>query len=297
MKRIMIDIGSLTIKVYKAEGNKASLISRNSINLKEGFSPSLGIMENHKNKLISFLKEIKEENPDIPVKLYATALFRKMNTEVQNNLSDLLLKETGLELNIIDHESESFYLEQALVSNCVLPEKILLLNTGGASTELIIIENKKTIDRYNLDIGAITIYSQFPNINNEFSEHTLKEVVAYVSDKLPSIPHQPRIAFYSGGVLTYMKRVNYPLLNNELFNDTSHPFLIHMNNYIKKNKSVFSEISLNSLECMMPESPKWMHGVRSCSAIAQAIYEKYGVEIIIPSDSNLIDGIAKQDNI
>lgn len=41
----------------------------------------------------------------------------------------------------------------------------------------------------------------------------------------------------------------------------------------------------------MPDSPKWMHGARACSALAEAICKKYGIDYIIPSDSNLIDGI------
>jgi hypothetical protein len=45
----------------------------------------------------------------------------------------------------------------------------------------------------------------------------------------------------------------------------------------------------------MPENPKWMHGARPCSAIAQAICEKYNIEKIIPSDSNIIHGIVRQE--
>lgn len=45
----------------------------------------------------------------------------------------------------------------------------------------------------------------------------------------------------------------------------------------------------------MPENPTWMHGARACSALAQAICEKYGVETIVPSNSNLINGVARQE--
>ena len=43
----------------------------------------------------------------------------------------------------------------------------------------------------------------------------------------------------------------------------------------------------------MPESPGWMFGARACSALAEAICSKYDVEHIIPSNSNLIDGICR----
>lgn len=45
----------------------------------------------------------------------------------------------------------------------------------------------------------------------------------------------------------------------------------------------------------MPDNPKWMHGARGCSAIAQAICQKYSVQTIIPSNSNIINGIIRQE--
>lgn len=38
-----------------------------------------------------------------------------------------------------------------------------------------------------------------------------------------------------------------------------------------------------------------MHGARACSAIAQAVIEQFGVEKLVPSDSNMIHGTAKQE--
>jgi nucleoside 2-deoxyribosyltransferase len=46
---------------------------------------------------------------------------------------------------------------------------------------------------------------------------------------------------------------------------------------------------------MMPNDPKWMHGARSCSAIAEAICRKYGIERLIPSDSNTVHGAIRQE--
>ena len=45
----------------------------------------------------------------------------------------------------------------------------------------------------------------------------------------------------------------------------------------------------------MPENPKWMHGARACSAIAQAICQKYQVHTIIPSNSNIVNGAVRQE--
>jgi len=37
-----------------------------------------------------------------------------------------------------------------------------------------------------------------------------------------------------------------------------------------------------------------MYGARTCSAIAQAICEKYNIITIIPSNSNIINGVVRE---
>jgi hypothetical protein len=154
---------------------------------------------------------------------------------------------------------------------------------------------KEAIERVNLDFGVGKILTEFPQINDEFSKVKLEEVVNYVKNLLPSIQNKPKIAFYTGGELTYMKLANYPLKKNSLFEDENQPFLIELEDFKIKNKEIFEKISLKELENLMPENPKWMHGARPCSAIAQAICEKYNIEKIIPSDSNIINGIIRQE--
>ena len=87
-----------------------------------------------------------------------------------------------------------------------------------------------------------------------------------------------------------MKLAYYPLKRNDLFAHEDHPFLIEFEDFKNKNKEIFEKIKLKELENLMPENPKWMHGARPCSAIAQAICEK-----IILSDSNIIHGIIRQE--
>ena len=41
----------------------------------------------------------------------------------------------------------------------------------------------------------------------------------------------------------------------------------------------------------MPQNPKWMDGAVACTAIALAIADKLGVNLIVPSNKNLNDGL------
>jgi len=295
MEKILIDIGSSTIKVYKYSGQNLALILQRSINFKERFDPEGGITPETKKELFELIESIKEQNKNTLIKIYSTGIFRKLVPQTKTAFVDEFFSRTGLFSNIISQDLESFYLEMALVGKCHLNETILLINIGGGSTELVIMYGKEAIERENIDFGVSKIILEFPQINEQLSKVELEKIVQYVKQNLPSLKNRPKIAFYTGVELTYMKLVDYHLKTNHLFKDEDHPFLIEFKDFATKNKEIFEKIILKELENLMPENPKWMYGARGCSAIAQAICEKYGIKKIIPSDSNIINGVIRQE--
>lgn len=292
---ILIDIGSSTIKAYSLEKGSLKPILQRSIPFKNNFSPETGISTENKKELIELLKSLKNENPSSRFKTYATAIFRKMNKKAKTQLIDEIFQATGIYLNIISQDLENFYLEMALVGKANLRKNVLLINIGGGSTEIVVVYGKEAIERKNIDLGVGTIIEQFPSINNPFSGIPLDKVVEKVKEKLPSLSNTTEIAFYTGGELTYMQLTNYPLETNRFFSDPDHPLCIKFKNFARKNEIIFNKISIKKLEALMPENPGWMHGARACSAIAQAICEKYKIKYIIPSNSNIINGIIRQE--
>jgi exopolyphosphatase/pppGpp-phosphohydrolase len=295
MKKILLDIGSSTIKVYKYENNKLEQLLQRTIFFKEGFDPEGGISEQNKKELLELLYALKEENKDALIKTYATGIFRSLAHKTKINFIDEIFLKTGIYFNIISHDLENFYLEKALVGKCNLNEPLLLINIGGGTTEIVVMYGEEAVERKNLEIGVGKILSEFPQINKSISEINIEKLVDEIKEKLPTLENKPKIAFLSGGELTYMKLSKYPLQKNNLFNDEDHPYLLNSNDYKEKNKKIFEETTLEELENLMPENPKWMHGEGPFSAIAQAICEKYNIETIIPSDSNLINGVIRQE--
>ena len=295
MKKILIDIGSSTIKVYKySEGILKSLVQR-SIPFKDGFDPEAGISKTTKKELFELMDSVKEQNKGELIKLYATGIFRKFVSETRTSFIDEFFSRTGLLFNIIDQDLENFYLEMALVGKCSLNEPILLINIGGGSIELVVVYGEEAVERKNINLGVGTVNTKFPEINRPLSGIDIKEVVKYVGSALPSLSNRVQTAFYTGGELTFMILAKYPLAKNNLFEDSDHPSLISVVNFTKKNEEVFKKIKLQELENLMPENPKWMHGARGCSAIAQAICEKYKIKTIIPSNSNIINGVIRRE--
>lgn len=296
MKSIYLDIGSSTVKVYEAENEDLSLIETKSFHFKNDFDPEIGLTEENKNSLINYVKSTTEKFEGARIKVFATALFRKLSTPARCKLSDDFFRETGLYFNIVEHSLEGHYLEQALSSTYLQNELLLLINIGGGSTELVVKEQGEVVHRYNLEIGVGTVLKDFPYINEKYSRHHLDEVVESIKKLLPKIDYKTPHAIYNGGELTYMQLVGYELTPNTIFKDKDHPSVISADNFASKNTEVFEKISLEELEQLMPNDPMWMHGARSCSAIAQAIVSHFGVEELVPSDSNMVHGIVKQEH-
>lgn len=295
MEKILIDIGSSTIKVYKLSSGKLKPLIQRSIPFKEDFDPEGGISQSAKKELFELIDSVKEENKESAIKVYATGIFRKLTNETRISFIDEFFERTGLFFNIISQDLENFYLEMALIGKCSLNEPILLINIGGGSTELVVMYGKEAIERKNIDLGVGIVNTKFPEINQPLSKVKLEEVTKFIRDILPVLSNKVKIAFYTGGELAYMQLASYSLKKNDLFKDEDHPFLISITNFIKRNEEIFRKVTLRELESFMPDNPKWMHGARGCSAIAQAICQQYGIKTIIPSNSNLINGVTRQE--
>jgi hypothetical protein len=297
MKKLYLDVGSSTLKLYtETEKGNLQLIETKSFHFKQDFDPIMGLTEKNKQELISYIKTIQKRYKGYVIKSYATAMFRKLPLSARRLLIDDIFRETGVFFNVISHDLEGHYLEQALSAEYNLNEPLLLINIGGGSTELVVRENGSTVARYNLEIGVGTVLQDFPYLNEKYSRHQLRDVVSNIIKKLPEIDFEIPHAIYNGGELTYMKLVGYNLQKNAVMNDGDHPNHIETNDFCRKNKEVFESISIQDLEDLMPNDPMWMHGARACSAIAQAIVGHFKIKQLIPSDSNMIHGVVKQEH-
>ena len=294
-KKIIVDIGSSTVKIYKQDSSGLNLLFTRSIAFKEGFDSVKGISEVCKNELCELVNGIKHKYGSVSIKLYATALFRKMEDITKTALIDEFFQRTGLYFNIVSHELESFYLQVALVGKYNGESPVLLINVGGGSTELVVMFGDEAIERKNLDFGVGTILTKFPSLNDDKTAVSLREVIEFVIQGLPSLDNEVKTAIYSGGELSYMQVAGYELKKNKLFRDNDHPSYITLDDFSNRNKKIFEEVTIRTLESLMPDNPVWMHGARACSALAQAICEKYEIDQIVPSNSNLANGVCRQE--
>lgn len=293
--KYLIDVGSSTIKFYELRKGVLRLIESKTFDFKIEFDPFSGLSENNTKELYSFFDALikKFSLTRFNTKLFATGIFRDIKHK-QDFIEDFYIK-THLYFNIISHDLEAFYLEKAWLDKVPYSEDVVVINIGGKTTELIFYSQKNIVDKKMLSIGVGTILTNFSSINERHSLISLDDVVSFVRENLPDVKKDYKTAIYTGGELTYMQVAGYSLVNNFIFNDSLHPSVILSENYFQRNKQIFSEITIENLRSMMPSNPAWMNGARACSAIAQAICKHYQIEFIVPSDSNIIDGVKKQE--
>lgn len=291
----LIDVGSSTIKVYRQVEETAALITTKSIDFCSGFSPDSGLSGSSKHQMFSFFESlISQFNLDrTNTKIFATGIFRDILNRREFVWEFYI--HTHLFFNIISHDLEAFYLEKIWERISAYKSTFLVINIGGKTTELLGYQDGKIVERELLSIGVGIIREKYPAIDEQYGGESLDEIVKFVTDQLPKEHSQYNTAIYTGRELTYMQLAGYHLSLNTEIPDEKHPVSIGLEAYIENNHNIFYNKSLADLQGLMPEDPKWMNGARACSAIAQAIFNCYGVKTIIPSDSDLIDGVMIQD--
>lgn len=293
MKNYYIDLGSSTVKVYEFE-EELKLLEEHSIYFKNGFDAEKGISKENLDELCAYFEILKDkyEMKYYNTNIFVTGIFRNLIYEKKQELVKLFNDKFDLHFNIISHGIENYYLAKAM-ENDYNNKKVLIINMGGKTTELVTFVGDKITDTKNLTIGVADLLNNFDKVNLEYSGNTMEEMEKFVLDKLDNIKlnNDYDCAIFTGGEERFELLTGFNLVPNTLFNDSIHKYMLSLEDYILGTKKVFDEISLEELYKLMPENPKWMDGARSGAIIPLVLFKLANVEWIIPSDLNLINGV------
>ena len=287
------DIGSSTIKLYEYK-KELSLIEEKSIMFKRGFSED-GIQEENIEKMMAFMKEVKEKyNLDKNnTEIYATGIWRKIPNEQLANI-ETRFNELDLKFNVISHDKENYYFEKAMQG--VYNNRVMMVNMGGKTTELVIFDNDTVENRVNLTVGVSDVFDKYPNINELDSGISKEEVINYLENLISEdINFNCDIAIHTGGELRFQKLVKYNLQPNKFFDDGIHKVYVTYEDFDKKNEELLNKTTLDELRSLMPTNPDWMNGAKAGVMLGEAIFRKANIKNIIPSDLNLINGVIKEE--
>ncbi len=293
MKNYYIDLGSSTIKVYCFE-DELKLIEEHSIYFKNDFDREKGISEKNLKELCDYFEKIKTKY-DLEyynTNIFVTGIFRNLTQERKRDLVKLFNEKFDLHFNIISHGIENYYLAKAM-ENDYNNKKVLIINMGGKTTELVTFVGDKITGTKNLTIGVADLLNHFDKVNEKYSGNTVEEMEKFVSEKLSNLELDKDYdcAIFTGGEERFELLTGFHLVDNILFNDNVHKYMLSLDDYIQGTEKVFYDISLEELYKLMPNNPKWMDGARSGAIIPLVLFKIANVKWIIPSDLNLINGV------
>ncbi|MCI9280794.1 MAG: hypothetical protein HFI49_00845 [Bacilli bacterium] len=288
-----IDLGSSTIKVYEYT-TELNLLEEHSIYFKNGFTSEEGISKENETELINYFQELKNKykmeyhNTHI----FVTGIFRELSSAKKQYMIKLFNDKLDLHFNIISHGIENYYLGKAMEHD-YNNKKVMIINMGGKTTELVTFDKGSIIARENLKIGVADLLNGFPQVNEEISACSVEEMNEFVKEKLKDISFDKDYdcAIFTGGEERFEKLTNFNLVLNTLFQDGIHKYMLSLEDYIEGTGRVFDTITLSELYELMPGNPKWMDGARAGAIIPLAIFELANIKTIIPSDLNLINGV------
>lgn len=293
MKEYYIDLGSSTIKVHEYE-TELKLVEEHSIYFKNNFDSEKGISPENLKELCSYFEELKTkynlkyENTHI----FVTGIFRNLCYERKTELIKLFNDKYDLHFNIISHGIENYYLGRAM-QNDYNNKKVLIINMGGKTTELVTFKGSNIIATDNLNIGVADLLNNFTKVNDKTSGDTVEDMTAFVEDKISTFKFDTDYdcAIFTGGEERFELLTEFNLVPNTLFSDGIHKYMVSLEDYIKGTEKVFYNMTMEDLYKLMPQNPKWMDGARSGAILPLAIFKRANIKWIVPSDLNLINGV------
>ncbi|MDR0287014.1 MAG: hypothetical protein LBI03_04805 [Clostridiales bacterium] len=174
-KRVVsvIDLGSnsarMTITMINTDGTYSVLENTKTVcRLSEGLTGNNSISQIAMDRTLSTLriysriidsyrKKISDK-ADFKVIALGTAVLRKASNKEE--FLNLVMKETGIKVSVISGIEEAEYSYLGVI-NTLPVNDALLIDTGGGSTELIMVKGGKLIQAESVPIGAVNLSEMF----------------------------------------------------------------------------------------------------------------------------------------
>lgn len=166
-KRIaIIDLGSnsvrMTINLLHDDGQWEVLMKKRlTVRLSEGCGMDNILKEESMQRVIDALKEfttLAKLDSCQTIVAFATAAVR--NAVNRDSFIDRVYRETNIHFDVISGDDEAYYSYLAVVNSLNIKDG-LIFDTGGGSTELIMVKNGHTAHTASLPLGAVLLTENF----------------------------------------------------------------------------------------------------------------------------------------
>lgn len=168
-KRVaVIDLGSnsvrMTINIVRPDGTwECAAKCRATVRLSEGMGVDKILKEDAMLRVTKALKEFcHKAKLDSCQTIVAIATAAVRNAVNRDAFIERVYRETSIRFDVISGEDEAYYSYLAVMNS--LPIKNgLIFDTGGGSTELILVRGKQLVNSVSLPLGAVTLTEHMKN--------------------------------------------------------------------------------------------------------------------------------------
>ncbi|EOD01377.1 exopolyphosphatase [Caldisalinibacter kiritimatiensis] len=190
-KLAIIDLGSNSIRVIIMRiNNDGSYImldqAKEMVRLSEGMGKELTLKSEPINRTIHTLKLFKkliQSHSVDEVHCITTAAVRRAKNRYE--FLKTVKKETGLEFRVISGEKEAYY-DYLGVINTIDIQDCIMIDVGGASTEIAWIENRLIKEVISLPFGAVILTEDFLD-KDIITKDMIKNLENYILEEFNNI--------------------------------------------------------------------------------------------------------------
>ena len=185
----IIDIGSNSVRliIYKINGDSTFKVlneAKRTIRLGSYLTENDYLVDSGLDILLNVLKEFKwicERYEVVEIHVVATeAIRRSIN---KHNICNKIKLDLGLKVNILSGWEEAKY-GYLGIKNSMIEKDAILLDLGGSSMEITLMENEKLKESISLPLGSIPLTKMFNNLESKEKEIELNK---FIYDKLNEI--------------------------------------------------------------------------------------------------------------
>ncbi|WP_288658572.1 Ppx/GppA family phosphatase [uncultured Limosilactobacillus sp.] len=155
--------------------------------LSEGMGREKMLQEDAMNRTIAALKRFKqiyESMPHIQVRAITTAAVRQAQN--RQEFLNRVQKEVGIRLQVLSGKKEAYYDYLGVIRTMKL-NHCLILDVGGASCELVLVQQRRARDLISIPVGAVTLSEQF-HLNGYVRSADLFRAQVAMNERLTKIP-------------------------------------------------------------------------------------------------------------
>ena len=216
MSKAVIDVGSNSIRMLlqKTERNAEPTRQyyRQVTRLAGDFSPETGLAQQSMARTMAALQmfaDLTKQHNVFEVTAVGTAVLR--NAKNSREFIAIIKKQTGLDVSIISGKTEALLSCRGILS--VLspaPERAILFDIGGGSTEIILMDNSEIIYQISLPLGVVRLLEQYPGSDNYYAAiHTaLEPLINNKSCQRWQKEKQPIELIGTAGTVTTLAAIN-----------------------------------------------------------------------------------------